>query len=169
MQKSTGSDQGAVPSSADFAVRKARNGAAIRWIINERKGLVTTVSRESALTCCDMDAFPEFMKHPANRIARSNQATPGVEGYVFDGANESQMAFWTCGENATSAEHVHDYDEYMVVVQGCYTLVISGRQIAVNAGEEYFIPRGVPHSGEVAAGTRTIHAFGGHRADRETF
>jgi hypothetical protein len=39
----------------------------------------------------------------------------------------------------------------------------------VNAGEEYFIPRGVPHSGAVAAGTRTIHAFGGHRADRERF
>jgi hypothetical protein len=23
------------------------------------------------------------------------------------------------------------------------------------------------HAGEVVAGTRTIHAFGGHRADRE--
>jgi mannose-6-phosphate isomerase-like protein (cupin superfamily) len=55
----------------------------------------------------------------------------------------------------------------MVVVQGCYTLVIQGKRIAVTAGEEYFIPRGVPHSGEVAAGTRTIHAFGGHRADWE--
>jgi quercetin dioxygenase-like cupin family protein len=93
-----------------------------------------------------MDAFPEFMKHPSNRIARSNQATPGVEGYVFDGANGSQMAFWTCGENAISAEHVHDYDEYMLVAQGCYTLVISGERISLRPGEEYFIPRGVPHS-----------------------
>jgi hypothetical protein len=84
-----------------------------------------------------MDAFPEFMKHPANRIVRSNQATPGVEGYVFDGVNGSQMAFWTCGENATSAEHVHDFDEYMVVVQDCYTLVIHGKRIAVKAGGEY--------------------------------
>jgi quercetin dioxygenase-like cupin family protein len=132
----------------------------------QRNGLVTTVNVESTLISCDMDAFPEFMKHPANRIVRSNQATPGVEGYVFDGANGSQMAFWTCGETATSAEHVHGYDEYVVVVQGCYTLVIHGKRIAVKAGEEYFIPRGVPHSGEVAAGTRTIHAFGGHRADR---
>jgi quercetin dioxygenase-like cupin family protein len=114
----------------------------------------------------DMDRFPEFMKHPANRIARSNQATPGVEGYVFDGVNGSQMAFWTCAETASSAEHTHDYDEYMVVVQGCYTLIINGERIPVNAGEEYFIPRGVPHSGEVVAGTRTIHAFGGHRAER---
>jgi quercetin dioxygenase-like cupin family protein len=92
-----------------------------------------------------MDNFPEFMKHQANRITSSNQATPGVEGYVFDGTHGSQMAFWTCRETAASAAHAHDYDEYMIVVQGCYTLIISG---------------------EVLAGTRTIHAFGGYRADR---
>ena len=113
-----------------------------------------------------MRDFPEFMKHPSNRIVRSNQATPGVEGYIFDGADGSQMGFWTCAETALSAAHVHDYDEYMVVVQGCYTLIINGKQIPVKAGEEYFIPRGIQHSGEVLAGTRTIHAFGGHRADR---
>jgi quercetin dioxygenase-like cupin family protein len=76
------------------------------------------------------------------------------------------MAFWTCSQAAPSAAHAHDYDEYMIVVQGCYTLIIDGRRIALNAGDEYFIARGVPHSGEVVAGTRTIHAFGGHRADR---
>jgi hypothetical protein len=27
-----------------------------------------------------MSEFPEFMKHPANLIAQSNQATPGVDG-----------------------------------------------------------------------------------------
>ena len=107
------------------------------------------------------------MKDPTNRIVRSNQATQGVEGYVFDGVNGSQMAFWTCGETAISAEHVHDYDEYMLVVQGCYTLVIGEERVVLKAGEEYFIPRGVLHGGEVGAGTRTIHAFGGHRADRE--
>ena len=54
----------------------------------------------------------------------------------------------------------------MLVVQGCYTLIIDGKKIPVNAGEEYFIPRGVLHSGEVQAGTRTIHAFSGHRVNR---
>jgi len=113
-----------------------------------------------------MENFPEFMQHPANRIATSDQATPGVEGYVFDGADGSQMAFWTCRETASSAAHVHDFDEYMIVVQGCYTLIVDGQRICLNSGEEHFIPRGVLHSGEVLAGTRTIHAFGGHRADR---
>jgi len=113
-----------------------------------------------------MDNFPEFMRRPANRIATSSQATPGVEGFVFDGAAGSQIAFWTCSETAVSAAHTHDYDEYMIVVQGCYTLIIDGHRIPVKAGEEYFIPGGVQHSGEVLAGTRTIHAFGGHRAHR---
>lgn len=115
-----------------------------------------------------MSEFPAFMKNPANRIAKSDQATPGVEGYVFDGADGCQMAFWTCKKTAASAAHAHDYDEYMLVVEGCYTLIINGERIPVRAGEEYVIPRGVPHSGEVEGGTRTIHAFGGHRADRVT-
>ncbi len=113
-----------------------------------------------------MENFPDFMKRPANRIARSQQATPGVEGYVFDGADGSQMAFWTCRETAASAAHAHDFDEYMIVVQGQYTLIIDGQRIPLNTGEEFLIPRGIVHAGEVLAGTRTIHAFGGHRADR---
>jgi mannose-6-phosphate isomerase-like protein (cupin superfamily) len=113
-----------------------------------------------------MDDFPEFMKCSANRIATSSQATHGVEGYVFDGADGSQMAFWTCHETASSAPHVHEYDEYMVVLQGCYTLIVDGRRIPIRAGEEYFVPKGLSHGGEVVGGTRTIHAFGGRRADR---
>ena len=113
-----------------------------------------------------MDQFPAFMRHPANRIAAEAQVTPGVEGYVFDGADGSQMAFWTCREDAVSAAHTHDYDEYFTVVQGCYTLILEGQRIPLRAGEEYFIPKGVPHAGEVIAGTRTIHAFGGQRARR---
>jgi mannose-6-phosphate isomerase-like protein (cupin superfamily) len=113
-----------------------------------------------------MKEFPEFMKQPTNRIATSSQSTPGVEGYVFDGADGSQMAFWTCREAAASAAHTHEFDEYMLVVEGCYTLIIDGEKIPIRAGEEYFIPRGLPHGGEVEAGTRTFHAFGGRRAER---
>ena len=106
------------------------------------------------------------MKNPANRIVTSNQATPGVEGFIFDGVDGSQMAFWTCTLSAQSAAHVHNYDEYMVVVDGCYTLIIDGQKIPLHRGDEYYIARGVEHGGEVVAGTRTIHAFAGHRADR---
>jgi quercetin dioxygenase-like cupin family protein len=106
------------------------------------------------------------MKHPANRIATSAQSTSGVEGYVFEGADGNQMAFWTCAQTAKSSEHVHEFDEYMVVVEGCYTLIMEGKKIPLRAGEQYFVPRGVQHGGEVVAGTKTIHAFGGRRAVR---
>jgi quercetin dioxygenase-like cupin family protein len=113
-----------------------------------------------------MQDFPLFMKNPLNRIPPSSQSTPGIEGYVYDGADGSQMAFWTCREAAKSQEHAHEYDEYMVVVEGCYTLLIQGQRIVLKSGQEYFIPKGIPHGGEVMAGTRTIHAFGGVRVLR---
>jgi len=113
-----------------------------------------------------MEEFPGFMRNPANKIAAETQYTSGIEGYVFDGADGSQMAFWTNPKGGISAEHTHDYDEYFVVVQGQYTVIMEGGRIPVSVGEEIFIPKGTPHSGESLPGTRTIHAFGGKRAKR---
>jgi mannose-6-phosphate isomerase-like protein (cupin superfamily) len=90
-----------------------------------------------------MEDFPEFMKSAANRIATSSQSTRGVEGYVFDGLDGSQMAFWTCRETSVSAPHVHDYDEYTLVVKGSYTLVFGEKRVPLGVGDEYLIPRGI--------------------------
>jgi ethanolamine utilization protein EutQ (cupin superfamily) len=105
------------------------------------------------------------MKCAANRIASSSQSTPSVEGYVFDGVDGSQMAFSSCRKTAVSTPYVHDCDEYTMVVQGCYTLIVDSRRIPTQAGEEYFIPKGPLAGGEPVAGTTTIHAFGGRRAE----
>lgn len=112
-----------------------------------------------------MNDFPGFMKNPANKIDSQSQSR-GIEGYVYDGMDGGQMAFWTCHEGGESAEHVHSYDEYMLVVKGRYTLIIGGRSIPITTGQEYFIPKGLPHAGVFTSGTRTIHAFGGKRAKR---
>jgi quercetin dioxygenase-like cupin family protein len=113
-----------------------------------------------------MATFPPFMKNAINRIAASSQHTAGVEGYVFDGADGSQMAFWTVERDAVTAEHVHEFDEWFVVVEGLYVLTLDGRDVRVKAGEEMFISKGTRIAGRVTAGTRTIHAFGGRRARR---
>jgi quercetin dioxygenase-like cupin family protein len=115
-----------------------------------------------------MDDFPDFMKNPSNRIARQSQYTEDIEGYVFDGADGSQVAFWKCPQNRVSEPHTHDYDEYLLVVQGKYTLILDNRRIPLAAGQEYHIRPGVTHSGEVSAGARTIHVFGGRRVTRES-
>lgn len=113
-----------------------------------------------------MNDFPAFMKNPANMVDPSSQFTPGIEGYVFDGVDGSQMAFWTYSEDAASEEHDHTYDEYILVVQGQYNLAIDGNVIPLKAGDEYVIPKGTIHAGEVISGTRAIYAFGGNRAKR---
>ncbi len=113
-----------------------------------------------------MKDFPEFMKNPANRVAALSQYTKGIEGYVYDGADGSQMALWTCPERGQSAIHTHEYDEYMLIVQGRYVLIIDGKRISLRPGDEYLLKAGVPHGGEAVEGTRIIEAFGGKRAKR---
>jgi quercetin dioxygenase-like cupin family protein len=107
------------------------------------------------------------MKNPVNRVAPAQQHTVGAEGYVFDGAGEGQMAFWTCTEAQTSDWHVHDFDEYMVVVAGEYVLLLEGSEQVLGPGDETTIAKGVNQAARVSAGTRTIHAFGGRRVVRE--
>ena len=70
------------------------------------------------------------------------------------------------GRRAVSGEHTHEFDEYMIVVKGRCTLILDGGRVALGAGDKFVIPRGKPHSGEVTAGRRTIHALGGRRAKR---
>ncbi len=112
-----------------------------------------------------MNDFPDFMKSEKNLISGASQST-GVKGWVYDGADDTQMAFWICEVDGISEEHVHAYDEYFTVVQGTYTLMMNGQRTHVKKGDEYYIPKNVPHAGEFTAGTRTIHCFGGKRANR---
>ena len=114
-----------------------------------------------------MQDFPGFMKNPKNRIRQASQYTKDVEGYVFDGADGSQLAFWTCHADRKSKAHAHPYDEYIICACGKYIVSMDGRAITLNPGDELFIPAGTEHGGEAIAGTRTIHAFGGRRAERE--
>ena len=113
-----------------------------------------------------MKAFPQFMKNPANKVAEASQYTRGIEGYIWDGVDGSQVAIFISPKSGQSAIHTHTYDEYMLIVEGRYTLLIEGKRISLRPGDEYLIPAGVPHGGEVVAGTRVIDAFGGKRAKR---
>ena len=36
------------------------------------------------------------------------------------------MAFWECKKDIVSREHVHEFDEYFIVIEGRYTLIIGG-------------------------------------------
>ena len=107
--------------------------------------------------------FPEFVFREENRIPASQQNTPGIEGYYYTANDGSQMAFWIYKKDSISKEHQHDYDEYMICVQGEYTVTIDGEEHVLHKGDELFIPKGSIQGGRVKAGTRSIHIFGGQR------
>jgi len=113
-----------------------------------------------------MNDFPEFMRHPYNKIFSRPPAGKGRQGYVFDGADGGQLTIWTYEADGASPEQAHDFAEYLVVVQGNYTLIIAGERIALGVGQEHFIPKGTVYAAEYLAGTRTIHAFGGRSVKR---
>jgi quercetin dioxygenase-like cupin family protein len=114
-----------------------------------------------------MEQFPDFMRKSINKIKQSSQYTKDIEGFVYDGIDGSQMAFWTCYEDRVSSEHAHEFDEYMVCVHGQYKVKMNNEVITLDVGDELYIPSGVVHAGQCIAGTRTIHAFGGKRAERD--
>lgn len=114
-----------------------------------------------------MSDFPAFVKSPLNRVARASQFTEDIEGYLFDGADGSQVALWSAHAARVSAEHRHDFDEYVYVLAGQCVAIVEGQRIELQRGDELVIPRGARQAMEVVAGTRTLHVFGGRRAERE--
>ena len=113
-----------------------------------------------------MKHFPKFMKNSKNRIDASQQNTQDIEGYFFEGADGSQIAFWEYLSDRSSKKHTHDFDEYMVCVSGQYIAYLDDKEIVLKPGDELYIPKGTEQWGKCKAGTRTIHAFGGKRITR---
>lgn len=113
-----------------------------------------------------MKQFPAFMRRPCNAV-KTGRKTSGLAGYVFNGADGSQMVLWRSRNGGRSDRHIHDFDEYAVVIQGTFTGRIGGRKIVLGPGEECFIPAGVPHEGVYSRGYRAIDAFGGKRVCRQ--
>lgn len=114
-----------------------------------------------------MKTFPKFMKNPLNSVKSSQQNTADIEGYFFEGADGTQVAFWESHADRISKTHTHPFDEYMVCVSGKYTAYLDGKKIVLEPGDELYIPKGTEQWGECVAGTRTIHAFGGKRIHQQ--
>ncbi len=110
-----------------------------------------------------MNDFPGFMKQTSDHIDSAQQNTPDIDGYYYEGKSGGQVCFWTYYSDRISKENVHDFDEYVLCVAGEYVEIFNGEEHILHSGDELLIPKGTPHHGRVAKGTRTIHAFGGKR------
>ncbi len=110
-----------------------------------------------------MKDFPDFMKRKENHIDSRQQNTPDIDGYYYEGADGSQVCFWTYYADRESKESIHDFDEYVICLSGEYVEIFGDAAHTLRAGDELLIPRQTPHHGRVVKGTRTIHVFGGKR------
>lgn len=110
-----------------------------------------------------MKDFPVFMKSQMNHIDSSQQNTPDIDGYYYQGADGGQICFWTYFSDRESCESTHEFDEYVLCVSGEYVEVFNNKEHILHPGDELLIPKYTPHHGRVIKGTRTIHAFGGKR------
>jgi quercetin dioxygenase-like cupin family protein len=113
-----------------------------------------------------MTEFPRFLRNSANAVL-SDEAAGGMEGYVYDGADGSQVVLWHSAEGGASPPHKHDYDEYCIVVRGTFKGKIGGRAVEFGPGQECFIPAGVEHEGVYSSNYRAIDGFGGRRVRRK--
>jgi len=54
-------------------------------------------------------------------------------------------------------EEVHEYDEGLLVIEGCLELSVRGKKISVTSGQLYIARAGVPHTVEIGSyGTLVI-------------
>jgi mannose-6-phosphate isomerase-like protein (cupin superfamily) len=109
-----------------------------------------------------MTEFPQFLCNPANAAAGDEHAQ-GIRGYLFEGADGSQVVFWQSTDGGVSPPHTHDFDEYCIVVEGTFRGKIGGRTVEFGPGQECFIPAGVEHEGVYSSHYRAIDGFGGRR------
>ena len=55
-------------------------------------------------------------------------------------------------DDAAYPDESHDFDEALLVLDGCMRLALQGQVTEVQAGEVFIVPAGVPHA--VAPGSR---------------
>jgi quercetin dioxygenase-like cupin family protein len=111
-----------------------------------------------------MKKFPDFITNDADRVA--NVPDPSMAGFVFEGDDDVQIVFWQCENGGGCEEHVHDFWEYAIVVEGHFDGTIGDEVIHMEPGDECVIEPGVRHSGTYSKGYRAIDAFSARRVTR---
>ena len=114
-----------------------------------------------------LDNFPGFMRAEANE-ALSDDKSGDMRGYVYNGGDGSQIVLWDCPNGGVSARHVHDFDEYAIVVSGTYTGYSGDEKVVLNPGDECFIPAGVWHGGSYSTNYRAIDGFACKRVTKKS-
>lgn len=84
-------------------------------------------------------------------------------------SNDKAMLVWNYLEPGAGVTepHVHEFDQFALILEGCVAFKCDGVEHVVNAGEVLYIPAGVWHSGTARGETAAVNldVFAPARAD----
>lgn len=98
----------------------------------------------------------EDLPREASDMVRTEE-TSNWERSAF--ANDkAQFVFnWLEQGAGSMVPHVHDFDQFALVLEGCQLMMANDDEYLINAGEMLFIPAGVWHCGKAHAEGRTMN------------
>jgi quercetin dioxygenase-like cupin family protein len=97
--------------------------------------------------------FPD----PILNIGEAYLPFEGATAYLSQSDNH-QILFMEFDKDIDLPEHAHE-DQWAVVLEGKFELVIDGVRKVYTKGDRYYIPAGVKHSGHIYAGYADITFF----------
>lgn len=104
--------------------------------------------------------FPEMIRRSELEV---ESGWEGLRGYMFQGADGSQVIFWECDNEVKAEPHKHEYDEYCLVIEGVCKETIEEETKILKKGDECQIPAGKLHWATMGPKYRAIDFFGGPR------
>jgi len=97
--------------------------------------------------------IPEFMA----ALPEADVPIPGVTGHLLQGGTHQAIVV-EFTETVDVPEHSHA-EQWEFVIDGRCDLRIGGRTITHTAGDNFFVPAGVPHGATVHAGYKGLILF----------
>ena len=101
----------------------------------------------------NLKGFPDFVR----ALPEVDLPFPGARGWLIGGESQ-QVVFVEFSETVEVPEHQHD-EQWELALAGAVVLNRGGSSTRYEAGESFFLPAGVPHSGTVHAGYKAIIVF----------
>lgn len=100
-----------------------------------------------------IEEFPDFVRG----LTEAAMPFEGVRGWFMQGDGK-QVAFVEFLEAADVPAHSHT-EQWELVLAGSVRLRVGGQEKEFQAGDNFFIPAGAPHSAQVDAGYKAIIIF----------
>ncbi len=102
-------------------------------------------------------ALKEFYPDPILNLPRIDIPFEGIAGRLLQGT-ESQVVFFELGQGTEVPAHSHEA-QWGIVLEGEIEMVIGDETKVFAAGECYFIPEGVVHSGRPVTDCKALDVF----------